>query len=42
MLPHDLKNYEAPRFNLFTSEEAGYLLLALFALALILERLGVI
>lgn len=39
-LPHDLRDYEAPRFYLFSEEEAGYILAALLALAFLADRLG--
>lgn len=39
-LPDDLKHYESPRFYLFSEEEAGVILAAILALALLADRLG--
>lgn len=42
MIPDDLKDYRAHSgFELFTPEEARWILAALLALCLLLDRLGV-
>ena len=41
-LPQDLKNYEARRFYLFSPDEAGYILIAVLAVGLVFERIGVL